>query len=63
MDIERMREEIMNEYPGARWKQRVLGMPDYQIFAIYRRVDAKKDGTRKKRRKKQADGVQLRFDI
>lgn len=43
MDIQTMRYELLDEYPGDGWKQKVRRMPDYQVFAIYKSIRKRKE--------------------
>ena len=41
MTIEQMRSALVAMYPGAKWRERVLNMPDYQVVAVYSRKTLK----------------------
>ena len=37
MEMRHIRQAVMALYPNATWHRRVHGMPDEQVFAIYKR--------------------------
>lgn len=47
MSIEQMREDLLREYPGDLWRQRVLSMPGYQVLKIYTSIQERKAKGRK----------------
>ena len=40
MTVEAMRSALGEVYPGDRWKNKVKEMPDAQIVAMYKRMEA-----------------------
>ena len=42
MSIEQMREDLLQEYPGERWRQRVLSMPGYEVLKKYTSIQERK---------------------
>lgn len=49
MTVERMREEVIDAYPGSKWKARVDRMTDSQVIATYHSLLDKKKIGREKR--------------
>ena len=43
MNINEMRKEVYDAYPGDKWHGKVNRMPDSQIFAIYKNLELKKE--------------------
>lgn len=35
MSIEQMRDLISDVYPGDKWKEYVINMPDFQVLSVY----------------------------
>lgn len=59
-DIERKRSYVASLYPGPKWKNRVLKMPDSQVVAIYMREKAKEGEVKakvKKEKESSDDGI------
>lgn len=54
MSIEAMREDLLREYPGQPWRNRVMAMPDYQVMKVYTSIQ-----TRKKSKPKAPFGEQM----
>ena len=57
MTIEAMREELISEYPGVKWRIKVLGMPNAQVVKIYGDIQERK--AKKQRLPKAPYGEQL----
>ena len=38
MTIENMRDHVLKQYPGDKWRLKVLAMTDEQIISIYMRM-------------------------
>ena len=45
--IEMMRRDLMSEYPGELWKQKVRNMPGYQVVKVYTSIQERKAKRRK----------------
>lgn len=68
MTVAQMRAAIHDAYPGQKWKRQVLDMPDDQVIAVYRRLEAKGRFSKKKVIRKEINtnnpygGIQISID-
>jgi len=65
LSIEQMRTEVMNAYPGDKWKYRVNRMGEDQIIAVYHRLSqtGKLEEVREQKAYKPPRQEQIMFDF
>lgn len=47
MTTECMREELISEYPGELWRNRVMEMSDHQVLREYKSIQERKEKRKK----------------